>query len=113
MKRLFVTVGFLSLILSAAPAQATEVGSGRNFGIGFSAPNPASIVGKLFLSQSTAIDFGLGFWSYGKRWCRDKGPYRDCDGFHAFTFNLDYLWQENLARGTAKLDWHLGIGGRI
>ena len=25
---------------------------------------------------------------------------------------MDYLWQSNIVRSTAQLDWHVGVGGR-
>jgi hypothetical protein len=29
------------------------------------------------------------------------------------TLNADYLWQSNLVKSTAQLDWHIGAGGRL
>jgi hypothetical protein len=26
---------------------------------------------------------------------------------------MDYLWQSNIVRSTAQLDWHVGVGGRV
>ena len=26
---------------------------------------------------------------------------------------MDYLWQSNIVRGAAQLDWHVGAGGRF
>jgi hypothetical protein len=26
---------------------------------------------------------------------------------------MDYLWQSNIIRGQAQLDWHVGAGGRV
>ena len=33
-------------------------------------------------------------------------------GYNNGTFNMDYLWQSNIVRGQAQLDWHVGAGGR-
>lgn len=111
-------LGLTSLLLAGRPARATEVGNARSFGLGVAVGAPTSIVGKLFLSSSDALDFGLGFYTWGHRYgddCWDeKGRHYDCDyRFDHFTINVDYLWQDNLARGTAKLDWHIGAGGRL
>src|SRR5688500_18571371 len=81
------------MLLAPGPAQATEVGSARPFGLGFAIGSPTSIVGKYFIGGNNAIDFGLGFWSYGRRrYCRD---YRDRDwddcGYRGFSINGDYL----------------------
>ena len=104
------------LVGSVRVAGATEVGRGRNFGLGVAVGSPTSIVGKYFVGGGNAWDFGLGFWRYG--W-RDCGPddNRFCDGGRAFdliSLNADYLWQDSIVRGTgANLDWHIGAGGRV
>jgi hypothetical protein len=115
MRRVFLLTAVTLLIgLVAAPpaARATEVGTSRTFGLGFAIGDPTSIVGKYFLNPSNAIDFGIAFYNYDNRYC-GRGPYRDCDGLDYVSFNADYLWQETIARGTARLDWHIGAGGRI
>jgi hypothetical protein len=69
------------------------------------------------VGRGNALDFGLGFWSYG--WgCRRRGDApRVCDNYGAFdlvTVNVDYLWQDGIVAGTgASLDWHIGGGGRV
>lgn len=104
------------LAVTASPTRATEVGSARNFGIGFQVGSPTAIVGKLFLGPANALDFGVGFGdrnNWGR--CRfDDGRRHDCAywGDHV-SFHADYLWQDNIVRGTAKLDWHIGVGGRL
>ena len=118
MKRWFPLLGAGAFVLAqATPASATEVGRGRNFGIGAAFGNPTSLVAKYFVGGGNALDFGLGFWSYG--WgCtrRGDGP-RVCDGYDAFdllTLNVDYLWQDGIVGGSsATLDWHIGAGGRV
>jgi hypothetical protein len=96
---------------------ATEVGRGRDFGVGVAFGSPTSLVAKYFVGGGNALDFGLGFWSYG--WgCRRRGDApRVCDGYNAFdlvTVNVDYLWQDGIVSGrAATLDWHIGGGGRV
>jgi hypothetical protein len=91
------------------------VGRGRDFGLGVAFGSPTSIVGKYFVGRGNALDFGLGFWSYGWR-CSGSNERRFCDdrAFDLISINADYLWQENLVSGTgATLDWHIGGGGRV
>jgi hypothetical protein len=112
---IFVSLGiaFFSRLPGAA---ATEVGRGRDIGLGVAFGSPTSFVGKVFVGGGNAVDFGLGFWSYG--W-RCSGPYGRayCDDGRAFdlvSVNADYLWQDPLVAGTgANLDWHIGAGGRV
>jgi hypothetical protein len=114
-----ISVMVLSLTVVAgasATARATEVGSGRNFGLGFQVGDPTALVGKAFIGGGNAIDFGLGFGGYGYARCRNgNGGWYYCgDRYgHDFSLHADYLWQENLVRGQAKLDWHIGGGVRM
>jgi hypothetical protein len=117
-KRWFAFLGAGAVVLGQSTrAAATEVGHGRNFGIGAAFGSPTSLVGKVFVGGGNAFDFGLGFWSYG--WgCQRRGDApRLCDGYDAFdllTVNADYLWQDGIVGGaSATLDWHIGGGGRI
>ena len=109
----FTVVGMLAV---PETARATTVGNGRNFGIGFALGSPSSIVGKYFIGSNNAIDFGLAFWNRGRyRYCRDyrgREYWDDCRS-QGFSINGDYLWQEPIARGTASLDWHIGVGARM
>jgi hypothetical protein len=96
-------------------AGATQVGRSKDFGIGFAFGSPTSIVAKYFVSPANAFDFGLGFWRLGRR-CSGPDNDRVCrdGGFERLTFNMDYLWQEQIIAGSgAKLDWHIGGGGRV
>jgi hypothetical protein len=118
MMRLIQTM-VLSLTIVAgagATAYATEVGSGRNFGLGFQLGDPSGFTGKAFIGRGNALDFGLGFggWGYG-RCHHPNGDYYDCaDRYgHDFSLYADYLWQDNLVHQEAKLDWHIGGGARI
>jgi hypothetical protein len=112
-KRLLIVVGlFAAFFANLSRAEATEVGRSRDLGLGVAIGSPTSLVGKYFVGQGNAIDFGFGFWTYG--WgCNNRGY---CEGrnFDVVTFNADYLWQEGLVAGSkANLDWHIGAGGRL
>ncbi|HEY7375509.1 MAG TPA: hypothetical protein VIF57_25350 [Polyangia bacterium] len=94
-------------------AQATEVGYGRKFGLGLVIGDPTGLTAKWWIAPTNALDFGLGFWGYGfNNRCFDN---QTCAryGYSNGTFNMDYLWQSNIVRGQAQLDWHVGGGGRI
>lgn len=104
-------VAVVTVLSTSRAAHATEVGGSRRAGVGFAIGDPTGIVGKLFLNAENALDAGLSFWSaYGR--CRRDGRWDYCGGYSSFSVNIDYLWQMNLVRSTAKLDWHVGIGGR-
>ncbi len=113
MKRLSWVIGFAAASLGLVrPAQATEVGRGRDFGIGVAIGSPTSVVGKVFIGGGNAIDFGFGFWTYGLS-CNDRG-YCDRRTLDVVTINADYLWQDSIVHGSkANLDWHIGAGGRV
>jgi hypothetical protein len=95
--------------VGVGPAQATEVGSTRRFGLGFAIGEPTSLVGKYFLNSVNAIDFGLAFGRLRRR-CEPGFP---CDRFGYVSISGDYLWQDTLAREAFRLDWHIGPGGRL
>jgi hypothetical protein len=111
-----VAVAIAVTVVTAAPAQATEVGSGRNFGLGFQIGEPFALIGKLFLGGENALDFGLGFSGFGYRRCRDaNGNRRFCDfGDRDVSIFGDFLWQQPLARPSGvNIDWHFGFGARL
>jgi hypothetical protein len=118
MKRTILTaLAAMSLLAAfAGSARATEVGYGRKFGLGVMIGAPTGLTGKAWIAQTNAIDFGLGYYGYGftSRCFNDNNGNRVCDagGFSWATLNVDYLWQSNIVRGQAQLDWHLGAGGR-
>jgi hypothetical protein len=107
----------LTIVAGAgATANATEVGSSRNFGLGFQLGDPTAITGKAFIGGDNAIDFGLGLGGLGYSRCRDNAGRRyNCGDRYGHDLSLhgDFLWQDNLVRHTAKLDWHIGVGGRL
>jgi hypothetical protein len=119
MKRTLLTALAAVALLAAVAgsAQATEVGYGRKFGLGFVIGDPTGLSAKWWIAPTNALDFGLGFYGYGfnNRCATDNNGNTFCDryGYNVGTFNMDYLWQSNIVRSTAQLDWHVGAGGRI
>jgi hypothetical protein len=117
MKRTLLTTLAAALLLAAVgqAAQATEVGYSRKFGLGVMIGDPTGLSAKLWVAPTNAIDFGLGFWSGFGECFTDNNGNRVCSGYGANngTFNMDYLWQSNIVRGSAQLDWHIGGGGRF
>jgi hypothetical protein len=117
-KHIFGAVVAVLLVAAAArPSQATEVGYSRKFGLGVMVGDPTGLTAKLWVGPTNALDFGFGFYGYGvnDRCFRDGNGNVVCDHFsyHTATFNTDYLWQSNIVRGAAQLDWHVGVGGRL
>ena len=110
---------FLLVTLAAAAigtagtgrAQATEVGTSRNFGLGFQIGEPTAITAKVFVTSTSAYDFGVGFGG----WCYDgNGHSYACDSLHGYlSLHADYLYQENLVNMTNRLEWYAGFGGRV
>jgi hypothetical protein len=102
------------VLLASSAASATEVGYGRKFGLGLEIGDPTGLTGKLWVGPTNSLDFGLGLFGYG--WDDRCAPNGYCYGYGGYrngTFNVDYLWQSNIVRGTAQLDWHIGAGGRV
>ena len=124
MKRTLITAIFTALMAAillggaVRPAHATEVGYGRRFGLGFVLGDPTGVSAKYWLGPTNSLDASLGFWGYGfnDRCWYDNTGHAHCGAFGGYsngTFNVDYLWQSNLVRGSAQLDWHIGAGGRM
>jgi len=113
MKRTIVSALVATSLLAAVikPAAATEVGYNRKFGLGVMLGDPTGLSAKLWIAPTNALDFGLGFWGYG---FNDRCAGNGCGryGYSNGTFHMDYLWQSNIVRGQAQLDWHIGLGGR-
>src|SRR6516165_7367064 len=109
MKRTLLTTIVAAFLLTAGSlksAQATEVGYGRKFGLGFVLGDPTGLTAKLWVGSTNALDFGLGFFGFGAGGCfRDSAGVEHCNQFGTDdgTFNVDYLWQSNIVRGTAQL----------
>jgi len=73
------------------------------FGLGLELGAPFGLNGKYFLTDTGALNFGLGADGY---------YYRDQDGFNIY---CDYLWHPlSLANPPAfQLPLYIGVGGRI
>jgi hypothetical protein len=108
---IFCVVVMAAVLGTTRTANATEVGYGRKFGLGFEIGDPTGLTAKLWVAPTNSLDFGLGLWGYGFDDCTAGHPCTHY-GYHAGTFNIDYLWQSNIVRGQAQLDWHIGGGGR-
>ena len=115
MKRVTILSALFLATLAAGPgaARATEVGTARTFGLGVQLFDPTALIGKAFLDRNDAVDFGVGFWGYGR--CVDNnGNVYYCDNtYHYFSFHFDYLYEEPIVDSVVRLDWHVGVGGRI
>jgi hypothetical protein len=105
------------LVAGARPASATEVGYGRKIGLGFILGDPTGISGKYWVGPTNAFDFALGFTNYGAgvgaQCFTDSNGVTHCQGYFDTSINVDYLWQSNIVRSTAQLDWYIGGGGRV
>jgi len=117
MKRLAVLISVMATMvcMGASSARATEVGTVRNFGVGFQIGDPTAITAKVFVGGSNAFDFGLGFGGWGYGWCTDANGhgYRCGDLEKYISVHADYLYQENIINRTNRLDWYAGLGGRV
>jgi hypothetical protein len=119
MRRTLIGSTFCAIVVAALlfgtarNASATEVGYGRKFGIGFMLGDPTGLSAKLWVGPTNSLDFGLGFWGYGFDNCAAGRTPCDHFGYHAGSFHADYLWQSNIVRGQAQLDWHIGPGARM
>jgi hypothetical protein len=104
------------LAAGARSASATEVGYNRKIGLGFILGDPTGLSGKYWVGPTNAFDLGLGFTNYGTGigTCYfDNRGIQHCQGYFETTINVDYLWQSNIVRGGAQLDWYIGGGGRV
>ena len=65
MKRTLLTTFAAALVAGCrrAVAQATEVGYGRKFGLGFVLGDPTGLSAKFWVAPTNSLDFGLGFWT--------------------------------------------------
>lgn len=100
---------FVALAFGAADARRNRSLGGRaysangTFGLGLELGAPFGLNGKYFLSDSGALNFGLGASGYVRG---------DRDGLHLY---LDYLWHPvSLANPPEfQLPFYIGIGGRL
>ena len=75
----------------------------KKFGLGLELGEPSGLTGKLFLSPSGALDFGVGYI---------YGHYYAGDGFHLYA---DYLWHPFVLTSAEpfELPFYIGVGGRF
>jgi hypothetical protein len=80
---------------------ASNYESNGTFGLGLELGEPTGLTGKVFLSPSGAIDFGIG----------DLYNYYAGNGLHLY---VDYLWHPFLITEVPafKLPFYIGLGGR-
>lgn len=97
----------LCLLLAVQGSYAQE----RTFGLGVIIGEPTGISAKLWTSNYTAFDFGLG-WSMGGDRIGKYGGYYD--GGSRVHFHMDYLWHSFEAiHSTDRFPLYYGVGGRI
>ena len=107
MKRSFCTLLTFSLLLISSAAFAQE----RRFGLGLIIGEPTGLSAKLWVSDRTAVDFGLGWSVGGDRLYYYNGGY---DGSSRVHFHMDYLWHWfDAIRSYERFPLYTGIGGRI
>jgi hypothetical protein len=97
----------LCLLLTVQDSFAQQ----RSFGLGVIVGEPTGLSAKLWTSDRTAFDFGLGWSSGGDRIGRYDGYY---DGGTRVHFHMDYLWHSfDAIRSTERFPIYYGIGGRV
>jgi hypothetical protein len=81
------------------------------FGLGVIIGEPAGISAKLWTSNHTAFDFGLGWSVGGDRMGRYNYYYNGPNRVH---IHMDYLWHSfNAIHSSEQFPLYYGIGGRI
>jgi hypothetical protein len=106
MKHFNYAVITLLLFILASVTIAQE----RHFGLGVILGEPTGLSAKLWVSPTTALDFGLG-WSVGGDRFDYNGHY---DGGSRVHFHMDYLWHWfNAIHSSEKFPLYSGVGGRI
>ena len=75
--------------------------SNKTFGLGLELGNIEGVIGKLWLNDSNALDFGLGY-------IYEFGP----SGLHLYA---DYLWHpfSLTSQPAFELPFYIGVGGRF
>jgi hypothetical protein len=110
-KYALITVAILLFTTHAADARrrrsfgTSSYSSNGTFGLGLELGSPSGLNGKYFLTQNTALNFGVGY-IYDRYW------YDDRDGLHLY---LDHLWHPFVITQAAafQLPFYVGVGGRV
>lgn len=104
-----IAIAILACV-SAADARPRPRGFGghpftanKKFGLGLELGEPTGVTGKLFLTESNALQFGLGEIYH---------HYYGGDGLHLY---VDYLWHPTVLTSAEafELPFYVGVGGRI
>jgi len=117
-RRLGAALLLIALGAWPRPADATEVGYERQYGVGVMLGDPTGLSGKAWLSRTNAIDVGLGAYAWGPPGDCVRGgpvPAACAHGWDQSTISVhaDYLWESKIVAGhVAQLDWHIGGGAR-
>ena len=108
--KIFAAVVVALGVASVADARPRPAGhnkkfeANKTFGLGLELGEPTSITGKLFVSPSNALDFGVGtiYHDY----------YGGDGGLHLYA---DYLWHPAVLTSTDdfELPFYIGVGGRF
>lgn len=90
----------LVALSAAAPASASQVGNGRNFGLGVTLGAPSGLSMKYFMGQNHALDLGVGVGFFGG---------------NTLSVHLDYHWHAAMLTKTSAFDlpFYIGVGGRF
>jgi hypothetical protein len=95
-------------LLLAFQGSETQV---RRFGLGVIIGEPAGISAKLWTSNITAFDFGLGWSVGGDRMGRYDYYYNGPNRVH---IHMDYLWHSfDAIHSSERFPLYYGIGGRV
>ena len=109
--RMLVLLAAIAMVLGSAsdsearnrPRRAkSDFKANKGFGLGIMFGAPFGLSGKYYLSESTALDFGVGAYY--------RFRYDD-----AFQFHVDYLWHPVVLAKTDAfwLPLYVGVGGRV
>ncbi|MBN1638230.1 MAG: DUF3996 domain-containing protein [Ignavibacteriales bacterium] len=93
---------FIAIIFALVLSQS-NYSQDKGFGLGFMLGDPTGISGKAWISNTNAIDFGVGWAFIGG--VHDK---------NMFSVHVDYLIHFlDAIQSSARLPLYIGIGGRI
>ena len=107
MKHSYCAIIALCLFLTAQGSVAQK----RTFGLGVIIGEPTGISAKLWTSNSTAFDFGLG-WSMGGD--RIGNTYTSYNRGSRVHFHMDYLWHSfDIIHSSERFPLYYGFGGRL
>lgn len=88
-----------------------SVAQERSFGLGLVIGEPAGISAKLWTSNYTAIDFGIGWSVGGDRFGRYDNYYNGNSRVHV---HMDYVWHSfSTIHSSERYPLYYGLGARI